>query len=97
MRSTVMLDAAVAIRRRQFDPQLRTVAGAQRNGEESQQGKFPTTMRRRRVAWKQQADREAQRLLSAPHASVGQTQPADDPTRPGASPRTPEVKIEKIR
>jgi len=69
MRSTVMLDAAVAIRRRQFDPQLRTVAGAQRNGEESQQGKFPTTMRRRRVAWKQQADREAQRLLSAPHAS----------------------------
>ena len=66
MRSTVMLDAAVAIRRRQFDPQLRTVAGAQRNGEESQQGKFPTTMRRRRVAWKQQADREAQRLLSAP-------------------------------
>ena len=37
MRSTVMLDAAVAIRRRQFDPQLRTVAGAQRNGEERQQ------------------------------------------------------------
>jgi hypothetical protein len=32
----VRLEAELAIRRRQFDPQLRTVAGAQRNGEECQ-------------------------------------------------------------
>ena len=31
------LDAEVAIRRRQIDPQLRTVAEAKRNGEECQQ------------------------------------------------------------
>jgi hypothetical protein len=38
----VRLDAEVTIRRRQVDPQLRTVGGAQRIGEECQEPTFPT-------------------------------------------------------